>query len=111
MVGLLEINDKYLNDFLYTIKNYDKNNHKVFSNGENINKYLEYISSIMLPNEFKNIKNEYLQNLQDKSQDILDYIKEFSYDEFYFRLFKDQEVNDKFNSHSRSKDIDYDLEL
>lgn len=110
VIGILNIDDNYLEDFLYTIKNYDKGDKYTFSNGENINKHLSYISTNILPKEFENIKNTYLEDIY-VSQDKLDYIKQFNKEKFYFKLFKDKKVNDKINIYNRCRDINYDLEL
>ena len=116
VIGILNIDDDYLNDFLYTIKNYDKGDKHIFSNGKSINKYLSYISTNILPREFENIKNTYLddiENIKDIhiSQDKLDYIKQFSKENFYFKLFKYEKVNNKFNNYNKNMDRSYDLEL
>ena len=114
VIGILNIDDDYLNDFLYTIKNYDKGDKHIFSNGESINKYLSYISTNILPREFENIKNTYLKDIKDIyiSQDKLDYIKQFNKEKFYFKLFKDENVNNKFNVYNinRNRNMDYDLD-
>ena len=111
VIGILNIDDDYLDNFLYTIKNYDKGDKYTFSNGESINKHLSYISTMILPREFENIKNNYLEDIKDiyVSQDKLDYIKQFNKEKFYFKLFKDKKVNNKFNSYNKNKDMYYEL--
>ena len=113
VIGILNIDDDYLDNFLYTIKNYDKDKEDrcLFSNGENINKHLSYTSTMISPREFETIKNTYLEDIKDIHilKDKLDYIKQFSKEKFYFKLFKDEKVNNKFNSYNINKDIDNDL--
>lgn len=88
--------------------NYDKGYKYLFSNGESINKRLSYIRTNILPREFENIKNTYLEDIKDiyVSQNKLDYTKQFNREKFYFKIFKDKKVNNKINNYNKNRYMD-----